>query len=172
MRYFVEIGGRERVVEIQAGKEGVRVLVDGVAHPVDVVEVGGTGLFSLLVDGASHAFAARFEDGEVLLAFHDREVGVRIEDEPTRLARTATGGRRGGAGPARVRSVMPGIVREIRVAPGAAVVEGTALLILEAMKMENEIRAPHEGVVEEVHVRPGQPVEKGALLVTLAPPRE
>lgn len=167
MKYYVEIAGRERLVEIQTGKEGLQVLVDGTPHPVDIAEVRGAGLYSLLVDGHSHAYAARFDNGDAVLSFHDREVQLRIEDERTRLAHEATGGPRGGSGPAQVKSVMPGVVKELRVAEGDAVREGQPLLILEAMKMENEIRATHEGVVERIHVEPGAAVDKGALLVTM-----
>ena len=167
MKYYVEIAGRERLVEIKTGKEGLQVLVDGEAHPVDIAEVQGAGLYSLLVDGNSHAYAARFEDGDAVLSFHDREVQLRIEDERTRLAHEATGGARRGGGPAEVKSVMPGVVKELRVAEGDSVAEGQPLLILEAMKMENEIRATHEGVVETIHVEPGAAVDKGALLVTM-----
>ena len=168
MKYYVEIAGRERVVEIRTGKEGLQLFVDGTPHPVDIAEVEGAGLYSLLVDGNSHAYAARFEDGDAVLSFHDREVQLTIEDERTRLAHQATGGPRGRGGPAEVKSVMPGVVKELRVAEGDPVVEGQPLLILEAMKMENEIRATHDGVVERIHVAPGAAVDKGALLVTMA----
>jgi biotin carboxyl carrier protein len=166
MKYHVTHAGRERVVEIRQTKDGVRVLVDGEPHPVDLAEVGGTDLYSLLVDGRSVSFAARFENGSALLSFHDRDVEVAIEDERTRLARLATGGGRKARGAAEVKSVMPGVVKEVRVAAGQAVRAGEALLILEAMKMENEIRAPDDAVVARVHVEPGKAVEKGALLLT------
>jgi biotin carboxyl carrier protein len=170
MKYHVTVAGRERVVEIRQTKDGVRVLVDGEPHPVDLAEVPGSDLYSLLVDGRSVAFAARFENGTARLSFHDRDVEVSIEDERTRLARLATGGGRRTRGATEVKSVMPGVVREVRVSPGQAVRAGDALLILEAMKMENEIRAQDDAVVLRIHVEPGKAVEKGALLLTFAPP--
>jgi biotin carboxyl carrier protein len=169
VRYFVEWAGRTRVVEVVTGREGTRVVVDGVAHPADLALVEGTGLYSLLLDDRSVAFAARFEDGVAVLSFHDREVRVPIEDERTRETSRLTGGPRRPTGPAEVRSVMPGIVREVRVAPGDAVEAHQPLLVLEAMKMENEIRAAGPGVVAAVHVKAGQAVEKGARLVTFRP---
>ena len=167
MKYYVEIAGRERLVEIRPEKDGLTVLVDGEPHPVDLAEVQGAGLYSLLVDGNSHAYGARFENGDAVLSFHDREVHLRIEDERTRLAHQAAGGKRAGSGAAEIKSVMPGVVKEVRVANGDAVREGQALLILEAMKMENEIRAPRDGTVKKIHAAPGTAVDKGALLVTL-----
>lgn len=170
MRYFVEWAGRTHEVEVRLGKGAPEVRVDGVPHRAEVAVAGDDGLLSLLLDGGSWTYAARFEDGEAVLSFHDREVRVRVEDERTRAARLATGGPRHAVGRADVKSVMPGVVKEVRVAPGQAVVGGQALLILEAMKMENEIRAPLAGRVEALHVKPGQAVEKGALLATLGPP--
>jgi pyruvate carboxylase subunit B len=177
--YHVRWAGRERTVEIRlrrgAGADGVEVLVDGVPHPAEVAAAEAEGLWSLLVDGRSVTYSARFEEspsaGQVaVLGFHDREVRVPIEDERRHAARLAAGSPAKATGRAEVRSVMPGVVKEVRAAPGAAVAEGQALLILEAMKMENEVRAPHAGRVEALHARAGQSVEKGALLVTIGPP--
>jgi pyruvate carboxylase subunit B len=170
MRYFVEWGGKTRVVEIVSDETGTRVLVDGVPHAADLAAVEGTGLHSLLLDDRSFAFAARFENGTAVLSFHDREARVPIEDERTREARRMTGGARKPRGGGEVRSVMPGVVKEVRVAAGDSVSAAAPLLVLEAMKMENEIRAPGPGVVKAVHVKPGEAVEKGALLVTISPP--
>ena len=170
MKYYVESGGATHVVEITASKDGLKVAVDGVAHPADLAAVEGTGLYSLLIDDQSVAFAARFENGTAVLAFHDREVRVPIEDERTREARRMTGGTRKPRGGGEVRSVMPGVVKEVRVKPGDAVEARAPLLVLEAMKMENEIRSDRAAVVKTVHIAPGQAVEKGALLVTLADP--
>lgn len=166
MKYYVEIAGTERLVEIRPCPQGMKVFVDGEPHPVDLAEVEDAGLYSLLIDANSHTYAARFEDGEAVLSFRNREVQLHVEDERTRLAHQATGGRRN-RGPDEVHSIMPGVVREVRVAPGEVVREGQALLILEAMKMENEIRATHDGVVKAVHVEPGAAVDKGAKLVTM-----
>jgi biotin carboxyl carrier protein len=168
VKYFVEWGGRTRVVVIRAGPSGTQVLVDGEPHPADLAVVEGTGLYSLLLDDRSVAFAARFEEGAAVLAFHDREARVPIEDERSREAHRATAGAKRSKGRGDLRSVMPGVVKEVRVAPGDAVRAGQPVLVLEAMKMENEIRADRNGVVSAVHVRVGQAVEKGAPLVTLA----
>ncbi len=172
MKYYVEWAGKTREVEIRAGEAGTHVLVDGVEHPADVATVDGGELLNLIVDGASVTYAARFEDGHAVLSFHDREVRVGIENERTRLARLATGGSGKSKAKTDAKSVMPGVVKEIRVTEGEAVRSGQPLLILEAMKMENEIRAPLDGVVAKVHVAAGQAVEKGAPLMNLKRPDE
>ena len=168
-RYYVQWAGEERVVEIRQGPDGLEAIVDGQVHGVDVTAVEHSGLLNLLVDDQSWTYAARFENGAAMLSFHEREVRVPIEDERGRLARLATGGASGGGGDAEITSVMPGVVKEVLVGAEDTVEAGQPLLILEAMKMENEIRAPRQGVVETVHVEAGQAVEKGAQLVSLAP---
>jgi biotin carboxyl carrier protein len=169
VKAYVEWGGRTRVVEIGRPRAdgATDVVVDGVRHASRIAAVEGSGLYSLLLDDRSIAFAARFEDGAVVLSLHDREVRVPIEDERTHESRRATGGARKAQGQGEVRAVMPGVVKELRVAEGAAVALHQPLLVLEAMKMENEIRAPRAGVVRALHVRAGQAVEKGARLVTV-----
>jgi len=169
VKYFVEWAGQTREVEIRLVDGRSRVFVDGAPHEAEVAVAGDDGLLSLLLDGGSWTIATRFEDGHAVLSFHDREVRVRIEDERTRAARLATGGPRQATGRAEVKSVMPGVVKELRVTAGQRVEAGQALLILEAMKMENEIRAPLAGTVEALHVKAGQTIEKGARLATVGP---
>jgi biotin carboxyl carrier protein len=168
VKYYVEWGGRTRVVEIVATKEGTQVLVDGAPHPADLATVPGTGLHSLLLDDRSVAFAERSDGGAVVLTFHDREVRVPVEDERTREAKRLTAGSKKAAGKGEIKSVMPGVVKEIRVQAGDTVALHQPLLVLEAMKMENEIRADRAGTVTAVHVKAGQAVEKGALLAVVA----
>ena len=64
---------------------------------------------------------------------------------------------------------MPGMILRLEVEEGQAVTRGVGLVVLEAMKMENEIRAPEDGVVVRIHAEPGRAVEKGAPLVELGP---
>ena len=168
-KYYAEWAGEERVVEIRQGPNGLEAVVDGDVYVVDVTAVEHSGLLNLLVNDESWTYAARFENGAAMLSFHEREVSVPIEDERGRLARLATGGASGGGGDSEITSVMPGVVKEVLVSAAEAVEQGQPLLILEAMKMENEIRAPRGGHVDVVHVEAGQAVDKGANLVSLAP---
>ncbi len=167
MKYFVDWAGRTRVVEIRTDADGTTVVVDGVPHRADLETVAGTGLHSLLLDRRSVAFAARFEDGAAVLQLHDREVRVPVEDERTRESRRLTQGAKKPAGSGDVKAVMPGVVKEVRVEVGSVVTAHQPLLVLEAMKMENEIRADRAGTVKALHVKAGQAVEKGAKLVSI-----
>jgi pyruvate carboxylase subunit B len=98
--------------------------------------------------------------------------GERIEveavDERTRQIQALTGRKPGGPAGGVVRAPMPGLVVRVEVAEGQRIAAGAALVVVEAMKMENELRATRPGVVAKVHVAAGTAVEKGAPLVTFA----
>jgi biotin carboxyl carrier protein len=75
-------------------------------------------------------------------------------------------------GAAALRAPMPGLIVEIKAAVGDRLAAGQPLVVMEAMKMQNELASPGEGVVEQLHVSPGQTVESGQILITLAPAGE
>jgi pyruvate carboxylase subunit B len=94
-----------------------------------------------------------------------RRLNAEVVDERTRAIRAMTRAAAGPTGPKPVKAPMPGLVVRIEVAPGDAVRAGQGVLIMEAMKMENELKADSAGVVSRIHVAPGQAVEKGAVLI-------
>src|SRR6266550_3443182 len=161
MKYFVTVGARTIEVEV----DGTRVTVDGVGVETDLAAVSGTPLYHLLLGGESWTVAVEPLEGagRWALGLVGERVEVSVQDEQARGT-----DRRGGDGT--VRAPMPGLVVRIEVAEGQQVAAGTGLVVVEAMKMENELRAPRSGTVRTVHVAVGQAVEKGASLVTLASP--
>ena len=112
----------------------------------------------LMVEGGS---------GTWFVVIAGRRVAVEIRTPRQRLLDASTGGATSGHGPIRVLASLPGLVREVAVEVGTAVAEGERLVVLEAMKMQNEIRAPRAGVVVEVSVTAGQTVGAGAQLVQI-----
>jgi biotin carboxyl carrier protein len=93
--------------------------------------------------------------------------GAAVAADVGRSRRVRIGAPTGGGAAGQVRAPMPGLVVAIQAEPGTAVVPGQPLIIMEAMKMQMEIRAPHAGVVREVRVSPGQDVAGNDLLVTV-----
>ena len=167
MKYFVTVGARTIEVEV----DGTRVTVDGVGVETDLAAVSGTPLYHLLLGGESWTVAVEPLEGagRWALGLLGERVEVSVQDEQARGTEAASGtDRRGGDGT--VRAPMPGLVVRIEVAEGQQVAAGTGLVVVEAMKMENELRAPRSWTVRTVHVAVGQAVEKGASLVTLASP--
>jgi len=169
VKYFVTIGAQTHEVEV----EGTRVVVGGVALETQLAAVLGTPLYHLLLGGESWTVAAEPLEGvgRWALGMVGERVAVAVQDERSRGSEAvgAKGQPAAGSG-GTVRAPMPGLVVRIEVAEGQQVDAGAGLVVVEAMKMENELRAPRSGMVQTVHVAIGQAVEKGASLVTLASP--
>jgi len=170
MKYFVTL--RSRTYEIDVG--GGRVTVDGEPFEAHLAAVPGTPLYHLLLAGHSWTVAAQSLDGVAPLRWALGAVGERFEvdavDDRTRQIQALTGRGKAPASGGVVKAPMPGLVVRVEVEVGQHVDTGAGLVVVEAMKMENELRATRPGVVQTVHVSPGQTVDKGAPLVTLAPP--
>jgi pyruvate carboxylase subunit B len=168
VKYFVTIGTTTVEVEVDAD----RVLVGGEPVDVHLAPLPGTPLYHLLLAGESWTVAAQplEGDGRWALGVVGERVEVAVRDERTREADAAGGAGPGDTGPVVVRAPMPGLVVRVEVADGQPVDSGAGLVVVEAMKMENELRAPRAGVVQTVHVTAGQAVEKGVPLVTIASP--
>jgi pyruvate carboxylase subunit B len=165
VKYTVTAGGREHVVEI----DGPRVTLDGVALDVVVHASGGPVRRITLGDRSTEVVAVRGEEaGAWVVSAEGSRLTALVVDERSRAIRALAGAAPGHQGPAVVRAPMPGLVVRLLVAAGDRVAGGAGLVVVEAMKMENELKAPAAGVVARVHVSPGARVEKGAALVELA----
>ncbi len=167
MKYDVRAGGRRFEVVVDGG----RVTVDGHRCDSHLAAVPGTPLVHLLLAGESWTVAVEpLDGGRWALGVGGERFEVEAVDERTGQIRALTGTKAVAPRAGTVRAPMPGLVVRIEVAEGQGVESGAGLVVVEAMKMENELRAPHAGRVERVHVRVGQAVEKGTPLVTLASP--
>jgi biotin carboxyl carrier protein len=165
MRYFVTLEGRTFEVDLT----GDIPRVDGEEVSSELTAVPGTPTRLLLVDGRSHTLVARRDgDGEWEIHLDGERFDVDVVDERTRAIREMTGQSAMAAGPRPIRAPMPGLVVRVSVSEGDRVETGQSVAIVEAMKMENDLRAENDGVVARVLVEAGQPVEKGAVLVELA----
>jgi len=159
----------DRVVEVEVSEERELLFVK-IGERVHAVSLGaiddGGRLFSLLVDGQSYAIYAHGGRGMYELLVDNESFSVQVERGHGRrreaLARTSDG-------PRLIRSPMAGIVSRVVVAAGQVVERGAVLLILESMKMNNELRAETPGVVDGIRVSAGQRVERGDLLLQLLP---
>jgi glutaconyl-CoA/methylmalonyl-CoA decarboxylase subunit gamma len=179
-RYAVTIDGRVLSVEIEDAEGRLRVVVDGVERLLDARKVdggggggggggSGSGVWSLLdgidarlihVDGVPPKLTVEVShpDGEPRIAT------VQITDARPDPTAISPGGKQG---PSTMRAPIPGRLVKVLVKAGDRVAAGQALLVLEAMKMENELRAVTEGIVSKVHVVEGATVETGQDLVSL-----
>jgi len=164
MRYITTVEGKQFLVEIIDEKH---VNVDGKVYVVDFESVRGQPVYSLIVDGKSHeGYAARGEeDWQVLL--HGRLYPITVEDEREKRLRSAAGGGVVETGEFHLRAPMPGLVVAVPVEEGQMVKRGQVLLILESMKMQNELKAPRDGTIGRVRVKAGETVEQKQTLLSV-----
>ena len=164
MKYFVTLAGRTLEVEV----DGDKVTVGGRVVSATLSPVPGIPLRQLLIEGRSVALALDEESrGGWALTRRGERWEAEVVDERTRHIRSLTGGSEGARGPAALRAPMPGLVVRVLVESGQAVAAGAGLVVLEAMKMENELKVAAGGTVGTVRVAAGEAVEKGQVLVEL-----
>jgi biotin carboxyl carrier protein len=165
LKLHAKVGGRVHELEVlHEDPHGTSAVVrmDGAEYGVDLGLVEGD-TWSLLLGADSHEISLlRERDG-----WRVRRGGVEAFVRMEAPGRAEVPPGEDSAGPERVTAVMPGRVVRVLVEPGTEVVRDQGLLVLEAMKMENEIGSPRAGTVRVVRVAPGQAVETGALLVEL-----
>jgi len=168
MKLEIELGGRAHSVElVRAGKQ-VRYLLDGQIVEADAEEVE-PGIYSILLNGNSFEVRVEMHQGTgsgLSVVAGNREFSAEIRD-PRRWRR-----KRGAAAEAEGRqqviAPMPGKIVRVLVKPGEAVEMKQGLLVVEAMKMQNEIRSPKSGTVERLLVTEGQTVNAGEILAVVA----
>jgi biotin carboxyl carrier protein len=153
------VEGRTIRVEVRGGEGRYSLSLDASPLEVDFVP-SGSHFASLLVDGESHEVGIEKRPEGFLIQLPGDAVCVLLAE----AARGGAAPARRAHGPARLTAPMPGRVVRVLEAPGADVVAGQGLVVIEAMKMENELGSPRAGRVLEVAVREGQAVEAGALL--------
>jgi biotin carboxyl carrier protein len=170
MTFDIEINGRGRTISIERATAGrYRVIVDGRPHSVDAVRVGSFGL-SLLFGGANGSsreiqLSPGHAPGEMLVGLDGKSVTVAVNGRRTRRA-SAEGGT-APRGEQTVVAPMPGRVVRLLVSSGDEVTARQPVVVVEAMKMENELRSPKAGRVKEIVVAAGESVDAGRRLVVI-----
>jgi pyruvate carboxylase subunit B len=166
VKYLVTIGERTVAVEL----DGDEVRVDGRRVAARVERSRGTPELRVAIDGDVATVVLDRVDGTAMRLVDGGAVReLSVEDERSRHIRLLVGAGKASDGHATLKAPMPGMVLRVHVKPGDPVAVGTPLLVLEAMKMENEFKADAAGTVRAVLVQAGQAVEKGARLLELGP---
>lgn len=162
MKYTAIINDTTYEIEIGANNT---VMVNGEPHNVDFRTIDGSALYSLLLDNASwEALLDRNGDEYRVLIGGELHV-VTVQDERTRKMAQAEKAQAAHPGEVMIKAPMPGLVRDVQVNVGDSVAVKQGVVILEAMKMQNELRTPKAGTVKQVHVKPGDKVEQGQVLL-------
>jgi acetyl/propionyl-CoA carboxylase alpha subunit len=160
-----------RLADTDSGPDDPPALVDGVPVPIELAPAADSPVRSVRIGGRSlRVLPRRDAEGRWWLDAEGHRFSALVLDrgqDAVRQARTATGA---GSGPITLRAPMPGLVVRVEVAPGDQVQAGQGIVIVEAMKMENELKAAAPGVVRAVHVAAGATVEKDMVLVEFDAP--
>lgn len=164
MKYVTTVNGETYEIEIKA--DGM-VEVNGEPRHVDFKPMGQHAIFSLIIDNQSFEAVVEQRDGSYQVLIFGDLYDVEVTDERSlRLARLS-GVTADTSGEAQIKSPMPGLIVAVPVEIGQEVKKGDTVVILESMKMENELKAPRDGTIERIEVGKGDSVEQNKVLVVI-----
>ncbi len=167
MRYHAIVDGQEKLVDITARGGGkYRVAIDDRVLEVDAVHLAGSAVSILCGTRSVRCDIEPGKEGKLTVRAGESQFPMELLDE-RRLRLRQAGGKFSLEGPQRIDAPMPGKVVRVLVKVGDEVTEGQGLVVVEAMKMENELKSPKAGKVTELHAVEGQPVESGARLAVV-----
>ena len=169
MRYQASVGDRDFEIFVGGPDE---VTVDGERHAVDLQPIDGNTLFSLIIDNRSHELHVERREGMYYVVLHGDRYPVDVGQARLKELIAMSQHAHEHASGAVVEAPMPGLVVKMLVEQGEEVEADQPLLILEAMKMENELRSPAEGTVRTIGAAAGDTVNQGDVLVVVEPPSE
>ena len=166
MKYVAVISSQ--TYEIEIDNDG-RILVNGEARDVDFLNLGGS-LYSIITENKSLEAVIDDDEGKIAVMMDGQLFEAQVLDERAMLMAQRRGGLATTSGD--VHAPMPGLIALVAVEKGQSVEKNQTLVILESMKMQNELKSPIAGSVRAVHVAADQTVDKNALLVEVQPRAE
>lgn len=164
MKYDVVVGKHTYSIMI---KQSGQVFVDGEPVVIDFGVVGDGGLYSLLVNNESFEALVEEQEGVWQVMMRGNLYEVQVIDERMQLLKARSQSLAPDSGEVPIKAPMPGLVVSVPVEPGQEVAAGQKVIILESMKMENELKAPRAGRIERINVKAGDNVEKNQALVVI-----
>jgi biotin carboxyl carrier protein len=163
MKYVTTINDKQFEIEIQ--QDGA-ILVNGQPREVDFLPLGPS-LYSIIMNNLSLEAVIDDKDGQYQVLMGGRLYEGQVLDERARLLLSRSGDLSDSSGEVSIKAPMPGLIVAVTVAEGQAVKKGETVVILESMKMQNELKSPRDGTVQRISVQPGQSVEQKKALVTI-----
>lgn len=164
MKYVTNIGDKEFLVEIV---DENHVVVDDQLYEVDFDSLSVQPVYSLLVDGQSYEAYVYPDEGAWQVLLKGILFPAIVEDEREKRLRAASGGRIADRGEYHLKSPMPGLIVTVPVNEGQQIEKGDVLIILESMKMQNELKSPRAGTISRLRVKPGDSVEQRQTLLSV-----
>jgi biotin carboxyl carrier protein len=165
MRFVATVGGRAVEVDVTLDGDRYRVTIGERVWDVDA-RLTAQGISSLIIDGVSHVADVEDHAGDCVVDVGGETYAVQVEERTRYIIRTR-GGAGGGAAAQTVKAPLPGKISHVAVGVGEEVRAGQGLLVIEAMKMENELKAAAAGIVRDIRVTAGQAVNAGDVLIVI-----
>ncbi len=165
MKYFATIGDKQFEVEIKADQQ---IAVDKKPLIADFQSVGDQPVYSLILDGDSFEASIYTTESGIQVLLQGQLFEVHVEDERQQRLRQSSSAPQIRSGDIHLNAPMPGIVIDIPVVEGQEVARGDNVIILESMKMQNEIKAPRDGTVNRLRVKAGDSVDQNQILLILS----
>ena len=165
MKYLATVANRTFEIEIRSDRE---IILDGKPYAVDFLSMAGQPVYSLIHEFQSYEAYVHPTDSGLQVLLRGQLFEVDVEDERQRRLRQTSEVQVAAKGELHLRAPMPGLIVAIPVSEGQAVTKGTHLVILESMKMQNELKSTRDGVVTRIRVHLGDRVEQNQALVTVA----
>jgi biotin carboxyl carrier protein len=164
VKFAVTVGETTELVEVTGEAGHYRLTIGSEVWEVDA-RLTGQGIYSLLIGGVSHVADVWDEGGACVVDVGAERYVIQVEEHTRYIIRTR--GAAGGPGGRTLVAPLPGRIVKVAVKPGDRVEKGATLLVIEAMKMENEFKAGASGTIAEVRVEPGQAVNGGDVLIVI-----
>lgn len=164
MKYITTLGDREYTIEII---DDDKIIVNGTTYEVDFESISGQPVFSLLVDGNSHEAYVYPDEEQWEVLYQGILYQILVEDEREKRLRSSFGSGPSLMGEYYLKAPMPGLVVSILVEDGQTIAQGDVLVILESMKMQNELKSPRDGKISRVRVQEGDNVERKQTLLSV-----
>jgi biotin carboxyl carrier protein len=164
MKYIATVGEQTFEVEINSEDE---LLLNGRRLMVDFESSSGQHVYSLLLDGKSYEAYVTPSDTSMQVLLQGQLFQVDVEDERQLRLRRASGAQVVASGEIQLRAPMPGLIVAVLAEEAQQVAKGDNLVILESMKMQNELKAPRDGAVSRIRVKPGDSVEQNQALLNI-----
>ena len=167
MKYIATVNENEYEIVIE-GED--TVIVNGERHNIDFQYMNGGGVLSLLFNNRSLEAVVNEDDETWEVLTKGELYTVKVQDERAYRLAQARGTAGAVTGEVTVNSPMPGLIVNVTISEGESVQKGDKVVILESMKMENELRSPRDGIISRVMVSQGDSVEKDQVLVVITDP--
>jgi len=165
MKYEVVVGDNTYIIEVD---EDHRIIFDDEVVDIDFTRIGDHGLHSMIVEDQSfEALVEQVDSAHWQVFMEGKLYEVEVYEESIRRLQKRTALGADDSGELVVRAPMPGLVLSIAVSEGQEIESGDTVVILESMKMENELKAPRGGVIDRIEIEPGQSVEQNQVLIVI-----